>query len=64
MPDTVEILEVKATHGIPNWLQEGVLTAELQAATIPKYITAVEQLGLPENDPTGVFAWSNRCSTS
>ena len=63
MPDTVEILEVKATHGIPNWLQEGVLGAELQAATIPKYITAVEQLGLPENDPTGVYAWSNRCST-
>ncbi|TDJ49740.1 MAG: polyphosphate polymerase domain-containing protein [Gemmatimonadetes bacterium] len=64
MPDTLQILEVKATHGIPNWLQEGVLAAELQAATIPKYITAVELLGLPEHNPTGVYAWNKRRGSS
>ena len=64
MPETLAILEVKATHEIPNWLQEGVLAAELQATTIPKYITAVEMLGLPAHHPTGVFAWTSRYSTS
>jgi hypothetical protein len=64
MPDTLAILEVKSTHGIPNWLREGVLAAELQVATIPKYITAVEMLGLSKHNATGVYAWANRCSTS
>jgi hypothetical protein len=64
MPDTLTILEVKATHALPNWLQEGVLAAELQAKTIPKYITAVEMLGLPARQLTGVYAWTSRYSTS
>lgn len=64
MPDTITILEVKATHALPNWLQEGVLAAELQAKTIPKYITAVEMLGLPARQLTGVYAWTTRYSTS
>jgi hypothetical protein len=56
MADTVVILEVKATHGIPNWLREGVLSAELEQKTIPKYITAVEALRLVELNGGGVYA--------
>jgi hypothetical protein len=48
MPDTLVILEVKTTHGIPPWVHEGVVAAELQQQTIPKYITAVEVLRLTE----------------
>lgn len=48
MPDTLSILEVKSTKGLPRWLHEGVEAAELQQQTIPKYITAVEVLGLKE----------------
>ena len=56
MPDTLSILEVKATHGIPGWLREGVLAGELQQKTIPKYISAVEVLRLPDLYTAGVYA--------
>ncbi len=55
MPDTLVILEVKATAGIPGWVHDGVVAAELQRQTIPKYVTAVEVLGLPELTPAGVY---------
>ncbi len=56
MPDTLEILEVKATRGIPRWVHDGIVAAELQQQTIPKYITAVEVLGLPGLAPAGAYA--------
>jgi hypothetical protein len=56
MPDTLSILEVKSTRGLPRWLHEGVEAAELQQQTIPKYITAVEVLGLVELNASGVYA--------
>ena len=56
MPDTLAILEVKSTKGLPRWLHEGVQAAELQQQTIPKYITAVEVLGLVELSSAGVYA--------
>lgn len=56
LPDTLVILEVKTTHGIPRWVHEGVLAVELQQQTIPKYVTAVERLGLPELRAIGEYA--------
>ena len=56
MSDTLAILEVKATQGIPDWVHEGVVAAELQRKTIPKYVTAVEVLGLLETSAGGVYA--------
>ena len=56
MPDTLAILEVKCTKGLPRWVHEGVIASELQQQTIPKYITAVEVLGLLELSPAGVYA--------
>ncbi len=56
MPDSLVILEVKATRAIPPWVYEGVVAAELQQKTIPKYVTAVEVLGLPDLYSTGVYA--------
>ena len=56
MPDTLSILEVKSTVGIPPWVYEGVIAAELKQQTIPKYITAVELLGMPEQHAMGIYA--------
>lgn len=57
IPDTLSILEVKADHGrIPNWLRDGVLACELQQQTVPKYVAAVQVLGLDELTATGVYA--------
>jgi hypothetical protein len=56
MPETLAILEVKSTKGIPAWVHEGIVALELKQQTIPKYITAVEMLGLPELDVAGVYA--------
>lgn len=55
MPDTLVILEVKATRAVPPWIHEGVLAAELRRQTIPKYVTAVDVLGLPALSPAGVY---------
>ncbi len=56
MADTLVILEVKATKGIPPWVHEGVVAAELRQKTIPKYISAVEALGLLEISAGGIYA--------
>jgi hypothetical protein len=56
LSDTLVILEVKATNGVPPWVHDGVVVAELQQQTIPKYITAVEVLRLREHRASGVFA--------
>ncbi len=46
MDETLVILEVKATKQIPSWVHDGIVAAELRQATIPKYVSAVEKLGL------------------
>ena len=56
MADTLAILELKSTKGFPPWIYDGVVAAELQQKTIPKYITAVEVLGLPETNAGGIYA--------
>jgi hypothetical protein len=55
MPDTVTILEVKATDGMPGWVSEGVVAMELTQGTIPKYVTAVEVLDMPRMYGSGVY---------
>ena len=56
MADTLAILELKSTKGFPPWIHEGIVTAELQQKTIPKYITAVDVLRLPETNVGGIYA--------
>lgn len=56
MADTLAILELKSTKGFPPWIYEGIVAAELQQKTIPKYITAVEVLKLPEVNAGGIYA--------
>ncbi len=56
MPDTLAILEVKATRGTPGWVHEGIVAAELRQQTIPKYVTAVKVLGLVQLSEAGVYA--------
>jgi hypothetical protein len=56
LPDTLAILEVKTTSGIPGWVYDGVVAGELQQQTIPKYVTAVEILGLVALNAAGVYA--------
>ncbi len=56
LPDTLAILEVKATHGIPGWVQQGILAGELEQQTLPKYVTAAGALGLVELSEAGVYA--------
>jgi len=55
LSDTLVILEIKATRGLPSWIHEGVRIAELRQDTIPKYVAAVEALRLPEQVMTGVY---------
>ena len=47
---------MKASYGLPSWLREGVMAAELEQKTIPKYITAVSVLGLPDLSAGGIYA--------
>ena len=56
MPETLTILEVKSTKGNPAWIHEGIVALELRQQTIPKYITAVETLGLLELSAGGIYA--------
>ena len=57
MSDSVLILEVKATGRIPAWIHDGVERMELRQQPIPKYVMAVERLGLPHSMPaSGVYA--------
>lgn len=56
LPDSLAILEVKATREVmPPWVHEGIVAGELQQQTIPKYITAVEGLGLLELSEAGIY---------
>jgi hypothetical protein len=55
LPDTLAILEVKTTSGIPGWVHDGVLAGELQQQTLPKYVTAVEVLELTDLSSAGVY---------
>jgi hypothetical protein len=56
IPDTLAILEVKSNHGTPPWVHEGIVGFELEQKTIPKYVAAVEALGLPGLRPAGEYA--------
>ncbi|MFP8873995.1 MAG: polyphosphate polymerase domain-containing protein [Myxococcota bacterium] len=56
MADTLAILELKSTKGFPPWIYEGIVAGELQQKTIPKYVTAVEVLRLPETNAGGIYA--------
>lgn len=55
MPDTLFILEIKSNEELPHWIHEGIVDAELEQRTIPKYITAVEVLRLRESIGSGVY---------
>lgn len=56
MPHSLAILEVKATRELPRWVHEGVVVGELRQQTVPKYITAIETLGLHRHRPSRIFA--------
>jgi hypothetical protein len=55
MPDTLFILEIKSNDPLPQWLHDEVVTAELSQQTIPKYVSAVDVLGLRELAGLGVY---------
>lgn len=48
MAETVAILEIKTSAGLPGWVREGIIAGELVQATIPKYVSAVDHLGLAD----------------
>ena len=56
MPDTLAILEVKTTGTIPGWVTSGVLAAGLTQRTVPKYVIAMDGLGIPETVPGRVYS--------
>jgi hypothetical protein len=56
MADTLAVLEVKATSGLPWWVHDGVVAAELRQQTVPKYVTAVEVLGMDQTAASGIYA--------
>lgn len=56
IPDTLAILEVKSTKGIPAWVHDGIVALELEQKAIPKYAAAVEALGLPSLRLAGEYA--------
>jgi len=56
MSDTLSILEVKSTGQIPGWVYDGVVAAELEQRTVPKYCTAIEELGMNHINGIGVYA--------
>ncbi|HXV63082.1 MAG TPA: polyphosphate polymerase domain-containing protein [Vicinamibacteria bacterium] len=53
--DTLFVLEVKTTNGIPHWVTEGAVATELRQVPVPKYVLAVEKLQLTETAPSGVY---------
>ncbi len=50
LPEIRVICEVKATRALPRWVFRGVQAAELVQRPVPKYVLAVEKLGL-HRDP-------------
>ena len=56
LPDTLAILEVKATAGLPAWVMSGVRVGELTQRPVPKYVMAVTKLRLPDLTPGGAFS--------
>ncbi len=56
MPHSLSILEVKATGELPRWVHEGVVVGELRQQAVPKYITAIETLGLNCHRPGRVYS--------
>ena len=55
MADSLVILEVKSCKRMPGWVLDGVCAAELQHQSVPKYITAVESLGMIDTIPIGAY---------
>jgi hypothetical protein len=52
LSDGLAILEIKATGSIPNWVKREVIRFGLQAQPIPKYVMAMDRLGIKELYPT------------
>lgn len=46
MPETRVVLEVKSNNGTPRWAEEGARLVELVQIPVPKYVMAVEKLGI------------------
>ena len=55
MADTLFILEIKTDAVLPRWIHDGIVSCELQQKTIPKYVTAVDVLGLGVLTGSGVY---------
>jgi hypothetical protein len=55
MSDTLFILEIKSNSELPRWVHDGIVACELEQKTIPKYITAVNVLGLGALTGSGVY---------
>jgi hypothetical protein len=49
--DGVAILEIKATGKIPSWVKREVVRFGLQAQPVPKYVMAMDRLGLEDLYP-------------
>jgi hypothetical protein len=49
MPETRVVLEVKSNNGTPRWAEEGARLVELVQIPVPKYVMAVEKLGIHKN---------------
>lgn len=55
LPDHLVVLEVKANNAVPSWIHQGIRMVELQQQTVPKYVMAVEKLGMHKAVPSGVY---------
>ncbi|MDX1382021.1 MAG: polyphosphate polymerase domain-containing protein [Thermoanaerobaculia bacterium] len=55
MSDTLAVLEVKATGGLPPWVTGGAKAVELVQQPVPKYVSAVERLGTENLISGGIF---------
>ena len=55
MSETLFILEIKSNAVLPRWVHDGIVACELEQKTIPKYVTAVNVLGLGELTGSGVY---------
>ncbi len=56
LPDTLLVLEVKSTGPIPRWVYQGVQEVELVQKPVPKYVMAMETLGLHRSTGRGIYA--------
>jgi hypothetical protein len=55
MTDTQFIFEVKADHGLPDWVYRALHSCQVELQSISKYVLAIEKLNL-HNREVGVYA--------